>query len=210
MIAAMTTLAEAPARSHPAVEEAIGLAREAATLGSTASILGWDQETMMPAGGLEHRARQLAQLARLAHGMSTDPRLGDALSRAAEATQALPETHADRVNVRELRRAPDPEEDVGLVLRPVEPALDAWSFGRLRHARVVAGRDRVAAELLRVLPELPELEPVVAAHARVRRAARVVLLLEVGDDPAEVVPEVHDVEGDREPLPRRVARRPRR
>ena len=99
------TTADAPRTgSHPAVEEAVALAREGRLLGSTAAILGWDQETMMPAGGLEHRARQLSQLARLEHGMSTDPRLGDALARAAEAVAALPETHADRVNVRELRR----------------------------------------------------------------------------------------------------------
>jgi hypothetical protein len=57
------TAAPIPA-SPPAVQAAMSLARESRLLASTASILGWDQETMMPPGGLEHRARQLAQLAR--------------------------------------------------------------------------------------------------------------------------------------------------
>ena len=100
----MTTIDAPRTGSHPAVEEAVALAREGRLLGSTASILGWDQETMMPAGGLEHRARQLAQLARLEHAMSTDARLGDALARAEAAVASLPATHPDAVNVRELRR----------------------------------------------------------------------------------------------------------
>ena len=103
----MTTMSPsvaATATSHPAVIAATELAREARILGSTAAILGWDQETMMPNGGLAHRARQFAQLARLEHGMATDKRLGELLEAAAEATASLPETHPDRVNVREFRR----------------------------------------------------------------------------------------------------------
>lgn len=150
MIAAMTTLAEPPARSHPAVEEAVGLAREAATLGSTASILGWDQETMMPSGGLEHRARQLAQLARLVHGMSTDPRLGDALARAAEATQALPDTHPDRVNVRELRR--DHDKATKLPARLVEELASTASVAQHEWAEA-----RKASDFARFRPWLEKI-----------------------------------------------------
>jgi carboxypeptidase Taq len=100
----MTTVLAASAAGIPSVERAVSLAREARLLGSTAAILGWDQETMMPGGGLEHRSRQLAQLARLEHGMATDARLGEALAAAEDAVRALPDDHADRVNVRELRR----------------------------------------------------------------------------------------------------------
>ena len=104
MIPAMSTTATPATASHPVVTEAIELARDARLLGSTAAILGWDQETMMPGGGLEHRARQLAQLARIEHSMATSERLGELLEKAAEATASLPETHPDRVNVREFRR----------------------------------------------------------------------------------------------------------
>ena len=87
----MTTTLAASAAAIPSVERAVALAREARLLGSTAAILGWDQETMMPGGGLEHRSRQLAQLARLEHGMATDARLGEALAAAGDAVRALPE-----------------------------------------------------------------------------------------------------------------------
>ncbi len=101
----MTTLA-APATtsSHPAIGELLAATRDARLLSSTASILGWDQETMMPEGGLEHRARQLAQLARMEHALSTAPRIGELLSQAESEVAALPVTHPDRVNVREIRR----------------------------------------------------------------------------------------------------------
>ena len=129
------SLAEHPSGTHPAVAEAVGLSREARLLGSTAAILGWDQETMMPPGGLEHRARQLAQLARLEHGMATDPRLGDALSRAEEAVPALPESHPDRVNVRECRRDYDratklPAELVEELASVASTAQHEWAEAR--------------------------------------------------------------------------------
>lgn len=129
------SLAEHPSGTHPAVAEAVGLSREARLLGSTAAILGWDQETMMPPGGLEHRARQLAQLARLEHGMATDPRLGDALSRAEEAVSALPESHPDRVNVRECRRDYDratklPAELVEELASVASTAQHEWAEAR--------------------------------------------------------------------------------
>ncbi|MFO0782573.1 MAG: carboxypeptidase M32 [Phycisphaerales bacterium] len=100
----MTTLAPPASGTSAPVQELVAACREARLLGSTAAILGWDQETMMPDGGLHHRARQLAQLAKLEHQLSTDPRIGDLLKKAEEAVAALPATHPDRVNVRELRR----------------------------------------------------------------------------------------------------------
>ena len=142
------TTADAPRTAwHPAVEEAVALAREGRLLGSTAAILGWDQETMMPAGGLEHRARQLSQLARLEHGMSTDPRLGDALARATEAVAALPETHADRVNVRELRR--DYDRATKLPARLVEELASTASIAQHEWAEA-----RKASDFARFRPWL--------------------------------------------------------
>ena len=62
--------------------------------------------------------------------------------------------------------------------------------------RVVAGRDGGATELFGVLAQLAKLQPIVATHAGIGRAARVVLLFEVGNDATEVVAKIHDVEGD--------------
>lgn len=105
MIARMTTLAApAPSTRHPSVQELVERCREGRLLASTAAILGWDQETMMPEGGLEHRARQMAQLARMEHQLSTDPRIGELLAKAEAEVAKLDATDPDRVNVRELRR----------------------------------------------------------------------------------------------------------
>ncbi len=88
-----------------AYEELIGLVKQASLLESTAALLGWDQETMMPRGGVEHRSRQLAQLASLHHRLVTDPRMGELLSACAD----NPDLNGDPVsesaaNIREIRR----------------------------------------------------------------------------------------------------------
>lgn len=89
-------------------EQLMHLTREANLLGSTASLLGWDQETLMPPGGLAHRANQMSQIARMEHEMSTDPKVGDLIA----ACEADSELNSDplsvaAVNVRELRREYD-------------------------------------------------------------------------------------------------------
>ena len=50
-----------------------------ADLTGTASLLSWDQETLMPSGGTESRAHQLGTLAALIHEHYIDPALGDLL-----------------------------------------------------------------------------------------------------------------------------------
>jgi carboxypeptidase Taq len=79
--------------------------REAHLLESSASLLSWDQETMMPPRGVEHRSRQLALLARLAHQAATDPVIGELLA----VCESDRELTADplsipAVSVREIRR----------------------------------------------------------------------------------------------------------
>lgn len=79
--------------------------RDTALLGSTASLLGWDQEVMMPPGGLAYRGEQLAQLAGLVHERSTDPRVGEWLTACEEELSLVAESTDDvAVNVREWRR----------------------------------------------------------------------------------------------------------
>src|SRR4051812_40508457 len=62
----------------------------------------------------------------------------------------------------------------------------------------MAAGDVVRADGLGIGSELAELQPVVAANARVGRAAPVVLVDEVVDDAAEVFLEVQHVKGDTE------------
>ena len=76
-------------------------AREIALLNSTASVLGWDQETYMPDGALDYRAGQIAWLSARAHGQFTSTafrRLLDAAGK--EEGRSVPRR---RANVREWR-----------------------------------------------------------------------------------------------------------
>ena len=60
-------------------EQLCRLTRDASLLGSTGALLSWDQEAIMPKGGVELRSEQMAQLARMTHEMATNPRINDLL-----------------------------------------------------------------------------------------------------------------------------------
>jgi len=81
--------------------ELAGLLAEAARLASVSSLLSWDQETGMPAGGAQLRAEQLALLAGLVHERRTAPRLAELLA----ACEADAEMGTDPVVGANLREA---------------------------------------------------------------------------------------------------------
>ena len=75
--------------------------RKMDALSGALSMLHWDMSAMMPPGGAEARAEQLATLATLSHAMITDPAVPDLLD-GAEADPHL--TPWQLANVREMRR----------------------------------------------------------------------------------------------------------
>jgi carboxypeptidase Taq len=90
--------------AEAAYEELIRRSREASLLASCSSLLGWDEQTYMPTGGVEHRSRQMALLAGLHHEKATDPVIGDLLDQL-EGTAVVQGADAPAaVNVRELGR----------------------------------------------------------------------------------------------------------
>ncbi|MFS8572744.1 MAG: carboxypeptidase M32, partial [Clostridia bacterium] len=66
---------------------------DVSALGTAEAILSWDQETYMPPGGAEARARHRAALARLRHELFTAPEVGELLEqlREREGTDPDPE-----------------------------------------------------------------------------------------------------------------------
>jgi Zn-dependent M32 family carboxypeptidase len=66
-------------RADQAYQELLRRVREEALLTSCEALLEWDEETYMPAGGVENRSEQLALLAGLLHERGTDPRIGGLL-----------------------------------------------------------------------------------------------------------------------------------
>ena len=81
--------------------------RETALLGSVKRVLAWDQRTYIPPKGHEHRANQLALLARLIHERETDPQVGEHLARAEGSSLVDDPTSTEAVNLREWRRIYD-------------------------------------------------------------------------------------------------------
>src|SRR3954463_142265 len=93
-----------PRTAEQAYAELIRRVREAAVLESCAGVLGWDERTYMPRQGSAHRAEQMALMARLLHGMLTDPRIGEWLT-AIEGSSLVSDKEGDAAaNVREIRR----------------------------------------------------------------------------------------------------------
>ena len=93
-----------PQKPEKALTELTQVVNEAALLGSTAAVLGWDERTYMPKKGSLHRANQLSYLAGQVHEKVTSPRFGELLSEI-EASKLIKDPLSEiAVNARELRR----------------------------------------------------------------------------------------------------------
>lgn len=117
--------------------------RKAAILGETLSVLHWDMSTMMPDGGADARAEQLALLKTLAHETVTAAELPELLA-AAEGEAA---DDWDKANLREMRRqwvhaAAVPADLVEALARAESACEMAW-----RQARPAADFALVAPHL---------------------------------------------------------------
>ncbi len=117
-------------------------------LGHTGAVLGWDQETYLPAGATEARAHQLATLAGLSHSLQTDMALG-ALLGELSADDSLDET--DRALVRIAKHDRDlatrlPERLVTELAEAESLGLEAW-----RQARETSDFARFAPALERLV-----------------------------------------------------------
>lgn len=85
---------------HSAYSRLEAVFRKSGILGDALAMLGWDMSAMMPEGGAEARAEQLALLKTLAHETLTAPDMPDLLA-AAEAEALDP---WQRANLHEMRR----------------------------------------------------------------------------------------------------------
>ncbi len=91
--------------------------RRLSAIEGASSILHWDQSTVMPPGGAEMRAEQLAELKLLRHELLTDPKVSDLIAAAEGETL----DGWQRANLTEMRRR-------WLNATVLEPRLvEAWS-----------------------------------------------------------------------------------
>jgi carboxypeptidase Taq len=105
---------------------------EIADLNAAGGLLGWDQQTMMPARAAEQRAEQLGTLGKLVHERFTD----DAIGRLLDAARPQPGS-TDKALVRVTRRDWDKARRV-----PSELAAEIARAGALGHQAWVDARER--------------------------------------------------------------------
>lgn len=115
-----------------AYQELARLCEEVSLLGGATSTLGWDQETYMPAKGLEFRAKQLSYLSGKIHELST----GDDFKKKLEAAEAAGgDSVTQKANLREWRHGFDksnklPQELVERGSKTSSLAKNAWADAR--------------------------------------------------------------------------------
>jgi len=118
-----------------AYEALIAEVKEIAILGSCASVLGWDEQTYMPKGGVKHRSEQLSLLAGLTHERFTAPQIGDWLAQIEGSDLVSDRLSVEAVNVREIRRGYDrstklPQKLVQELARMTTIGQQAWAEAR--------------------------------------------------------------------------------
>jgi len=90
-----------------AYKELCDKSRQIAYLGSAIAVLNWDQRTMIPAKGHDHRVGQLTFLAGMYHNMKTDPRIGELLAVTQGSDQPSDPLAVEAVNLRLWKRSYD-------------------------------------------------------------------------------------------------------
>ena len=115
--------------SRNAYEQLIESTRAVSLLRSTSALLHWDQQTMMPKGGLAYRSKQLTQIETLAHQKFTDPKIGEWIERCEQTPELLADPLDPKaVNLREWRRLYDRATRLPKTL--VEQMSQTASLGR--------------------------------------------------------------------------------
>src|SRR4051812_45540634 len=105
--------------------------REIALLGSINSVLHWDERTVRPPAGAEHRAAQISLLATMTHGKFTSPRIGELLAACEQSDLVKDPTSDAAVNVHHTRKAYDratklPPKLVEEMAKTTSLAENAW------------------------------------------------------------------------------------
>lgn len=115
-----------------AYEELLSKLREHGDLQSIEQLLGWDQQTYMPPGGNDARARHIAMLSAMAHRRLTDPRLAELI----EQCGADPDlSEEQKAQLRETKRERDkavklPEDLVREIAETAVKAHVLWAEAR--------------------------------------------------------------------------------
>ncbi|MEM9426365.1 MAG: carboxypeptidase M32 [Pseudomonadota bacterium] len=112
-----------------AYDDLMTFQRETEALGQIMGRLGWDQETMMPAGAAEQRAEEMAALDGVLHSRRTDPRIGAWLEQA-EPQDAVAERQLYKIRRRYERTQRVPAALSAALARTTSLAHRVWAEAR--------------------------------------------------------------------------------
>jgi carboxypeptidase Taq len=144
--------------------------RQQADLGAALALLEWDQETFMPPGTVDSRARQIGTLAAVLHERQTNPAFLDLVDTLASQLSRL--TPAQAVDVRESKWRLDRERALDVELVRERSVLHAHA----RAAWMTARRDDDFNALAPFLERIIDIERRVATAIDASRPAYDVLL----------------------------------
>jgi len=104
-------------------------------LDQTISLLGWDEETMLPAAGRGERGDQLATLEGLRHTLLVSDRLGDLVEEVAAQSEGNERLARELIVLRRLRRdaLALPDDLVRQYARAKSQSLGAWEYARVKN-----------------------------------------------------------------------------
>jgi len=108
-------------------------AREVSLLHGAGAVLGWDQETYMPAKGVTHRSRILASLSGMTHEKFTSKKFQGLLEKAEDEVKVAAKGSVAKANVAQLRREID--RAIKLPKKLVEQHSAAISLGQAAWAK---------------------------------------------------------------------------
>tara|TARA_Y100001960_G_scaffold6688_1_gene6814 strand:- start:1222 stop:2724 length:1503 start_codon:yes stop_codon:yes gene_type:complete len=115
-----------------AYESLLGRLKEIDLIGQIGSLLGWDQEVMMPPSAAPLRAEQLAWISKTAHERLTDPKIGDLLGEIEHSSEL---DDVQLANIRLARESYDratklPTEFVEEMAKHRSKSLISWTEAR--------------------------------------------------------------------------------
>src|SRR5690242_8396116 len=121
--------------TQKAYDSLVEKVRDAALVQSISGLLGWDQETMMPSDGAEHRSKQMALLAGLFHERITSKEVASMLGEVETSSWLTSAPQHAQANVREIRRVHDratkvPRALVEEIAKTVPVSQHAWAKAR--------------------------------------------------------------------------------
>ncbi len=109
--------------------------RESADLASALSLLGWDQQVMLPAAAHPGRARHIGALTAVLHRRATDPKVGEWLAACEGSPLTTSPLTVEAANIREWRRDYDlavkiPESLAVALAEAASSGQRAWEVAR--------------------------------------------------------------------------------